>query len=111
MQVSINIKPDLIEKVDQAKGGQSRSAFIVTCIYEHFNPPKSIQEADITNLTTQLNETKTNVANLERRLSDKENEVEYLRQEYSKINDALSQRLLAETKPTGFWARLFGRSK
>lgn len=110
MQISINLKPDLIAKVDQAKGGQSRSAFIVTCIDEHFNPPKATQEADITRLTTQLNDTNINVSNLERRLQDKENEVEYLRQEYSKINDALSQRLLAQTTPKkSWWDRIRGR--
>jgi vacuolar-type H+-ATPase subunit I/STV1 len=63
---------------------------------------------------TQPNETITEltgrITTLEQQLRDKENELGYLRTEYSKLNDALSQRLLAEPKKS-FWDRMFGRSK
>jgi vacuolar-type H+-ATPase subunit I/STV1 len=62
---------------------------------------------------TQPNETITEltgrITTLEQQLRDKENELGYLRQEYSKLNDALSQRLLAEPKKS-FWD-FFRRSK
>jgi hypothetical protein len=43
---------------------------------------------------------KDRVVMLEQQLCDKESQVGYLRQEYSKINDALTRRLLTEAKPT-----------
>lgn len=44
---------------------------------------------------------------LEQQVQERDSEIGFLRGEYSKINDALAQRLLTETKPTdrGFWAR------
>lgn len=101
MQISINVKPELIEHIDAVKGTQSRSAFIVGCVQEHF----SGGDADKKQLIEQLEAHKATQQRLE-------NEVEYLRAEYSKINDALAQRLLTEGTPrAGFWARMFGRSK
>ncbi len=99
--VSINLKPDLLAQIDEAKDTSSRSGFIVKAVYEYLNPIKSEWEADKIQLLTQIEAGKNN----ERRL---ENEVEYLRQEYSKINDALAQRLLSEPKKS-FWDRF--RSK
>jgi hypothetical protein len=101
MQISINVKPELIEHIDAVKGTQSRSAFIVGCVQEHF----SGGDADKRQLIEQLEAHNATQQRLE-------NEVEYLRGEYSKINDALAQRLLTEgTHRAGFWARMFGRSK
>jgi metal-responsive CopG/Arc/MetJ family transcriptional regulator len=103
--VSINLKPDLLTQIDAAKGTQSRSAFIVHAVFEYLNPTKADWEADRKQLIAQIEAIKSN----EQRL---ENEVEYLRGEYSKINDALAQRLLTEATPrVGFWARLFGRKE
>jgi hypothetical protein len=81
VQLSLNLKPEWVARVDEARGTQSRSGFVAQCIYEHF----SGGNADKTHLNEQLMTYK--------------NEVEYLRQEYSKINDALAQRLLTEATP------------
>ena len=87
MQISINVKPDLVTQIDGAKGAQSRSAFIVACILEHLITDNN---ADTNHLTEQLEAYKSKQQRLE-------NEVAYLRQEYSKINDALAQRLFTES--------------
>ncbi|GEM_PF-2913454 len=102
MQISVSLKADLVKRIDDAAGTDSRSGFITRCIYEHFEPPKNELEADKTHLTEQLNAYKDTQKRLE-------NEVEYLRLEYSKINDALAQRLLTENTPKkSFWARIRG---
>jgi hypothetical protein len=98
MQISINVKPELIEHIDAVKGTQSRSAFIVACVQEHF----SGGDADKVQLIRDIEAHR----DTQRRL---ENEVEYMRAEYSKINDALAQRLLTEqTIKKPFWQRLRG---
>ena len=103
MQISINLKPDLVQRIDEAKGSKSRSMFIVGCILEHFTPLNADWEADKKDLMTQLETHKSTQLRLE-------NEVEFLRQEYSKINDALAQRLLTETSPKkSWWDRIRGR--
>ena len=103
--ISINLKPNLLKQIDEAKGTQSRSAFIVQAVYEYLNPTKANGEADRKQLTAQIESIKRNELRLE-------SEVAYMRQEYSKINDALAQRLLTEAKPrVGFWVRIFGQSK
>ena len=92
----------MIDRIDAAKGTQSRSGFITACIFEHFEPLKADWEADKERLTAQLEAHKSTQLRLE-------GEVEFLRQEYTKINDALAQRLLTEAKPKkSWWARHFG---
>lgn len=89
-QVSINLKPDIIKRVDAARGSQSRSGFIADCVVEHFTPRG---EADIKQIV---------------RL---ESEVEYLRIQNTSLLDAVSQRLLAPEVKVGFWRRLIGGKK
>lgn len=99
MQVSVNLKPDLLKQVDEARGTQSRSAFVTACIFEHF----SGGDADKKQLIAQLEADKATQARLE-------DEVAFLRQEYTKINDALAQRLLIESTPKkSLWDRIRGR--
>ena len=109
MQISINLRPELLDKVDKSLGTQSRSAFITNCIYEHYQGGDTDKLQLIRDLSAHQE--------TQHRL---ENEVEYLRGEYSKINDALAQRLLAEaseqtiklteqTIKKSFWQRLTGR--
>jgi metal-responsive CopG/Arc/MetJ family transcriptional regulator len=99
MQISFNLKPDLLAHVDEVRGLQSRSAFITACIYEHFQGG----DADKIQLLRDIEAYK----DTQRRL---ENEVAYLREQYSKINDALAQRLLTEnTHKKSFWKRITGR--
>jgi len=55
----------------------------------------------------------TRIKTLEQQAQEKASEIGFLRQEFSKINDALSRRLLEETKPEetkskGAWARVSG---
>lgn len=102
--ISINLKPDLLEQIDTAKGTQSRSGFIVHAVYEYLNPTKADWEADRKQLIAQIEAAKTNQMRLE-------SEIAFMRNEYSKINDALAQRLLSEsTQKKSFWGR-FRRSK
>ncbi len=101
--VSINLRPELLEQIDEAKGPQSRSSYIVQAVYEFLNPTKADWEADRKQLIAQVEADKSN----ERRLVD---EVEYLRGEYSKINDALAQRLLTEGPHKKHWWQ-FRRNK
>jgi metal-responsive CopG/Arc/MetJ family transcriptional regulator len=96
-QISISVKPDLIKRIDGARGSQSRSSFIVDCVIEHINPTLDIDKKE---LITQLNAHKDQ----QRLLED---EVDFLRQQYSLINAALSQKLLSEPKKLGWFARHF----
>ena len=58
----------------------------------------------------EIQQLKGRIASLEQQLRDKENELGYLRMEYSKLNDALAQRLLAEATPKkSFWDKIRGR--
>jgi metal-responsive CopG/Arc/MetJ family transcriptional regulator len=103
VQISISLKPDLVQQIDEAKGAQSRSSFIVDCIYAHINPG---DDMDKMQLTADLNAHKAQQLRLE-------SEVAYLREQYSKINDALTQRLLTEAAPNepkrSLWAKIWGR--
>jgi len=99
MQISISVKPDLVAHIDEQRGQQSRSSFIVGCIYEHF----SGGDIDKKQLTEQL---KAHI-DTQQRL---ENEVEYLRDQNSRLLDAVAQRLLSEPKKVSFWDR-FRRKK
>jgi hypothetical protein len=87
-QLSINVKADIIKRIDATRGPRSRSGFIADCIVEHFMPT---DETD-----------KKQVARLEA-------EVAYLRIENTKLIDAVSQKLLSEPKKPGLFARVFGR--
>jgi hypothetical protein len=98
-QISISLKPDLIMRIDEAAGVQSRSAFIVGCIHEHFNPTFDV---DKTQLLAQLEANKVQQMRLE-------NEVTFLREQNMKLTDAMSQRLLSESPKKSFWSR-FRRS-
>jgi hypothetical protein len=75
MQVSINVKPDLVARIDEAAGTQSRSAFIVACIQEHFSPLIADNYPDKMHGTEQLEAYKSTQQRLE-------SEIEYLRQQY-----------------------------
>lgn len=121
MQISINAKPELIEAVDEARDKQSRSGFISDCIKQSL----SGQDVDNTQLIEEIKANKaTNmqlIAQIEsykatietqRAIQTKlENEIEFLHQEYSKINDALAQRLLTDSTQTtpkrSLWSRIF----
>jgi hypothetical protein len=98
MQVSFNIKADLMQQLEEARGVQSRSAFIVECIFERLIGP----EADKSQLLRDIETHKATEARLE-------SEVAYLREQLSKINDALAQRLLTDNahKKT-LWQRIRG---
>jgi hypothetical protein len=89
-QVSINLKPDIIKRVDVARGSKSRSGFIADCVVEHFTPRG---EADI------------------KQIIRLESEVEYLRIQNTSLLDAMSQRLLAPDVKVPFWRRVLGRKK
>ena len=93
MQVTINLKAELLDKIEQVRGPQSRSGFIVAAVYEHF----SGGDADKIQLLRDIEA----LRETQRR---NENEIEYLRLETSKLHDALAQRLLTDGKPS-FWSR------
>jgi hypothetical protein len=99
MQISISLKPDVVAHIDEQRGQQSRSSFIVGCIYEHF----SGGDVDKKQLTEQLKA-------LTVQQQQRESEIAFLREQTTKLTDALSQRLLAEPKKAGFFAR-FRRKK
>ena len=126
MQLSINAKPELIEAVDEARDKQSRSGFISDCIKQSLsgqevNNKQLIAEnkADKATINQLIAQNETQKANYEATIENHkqiqlklENEVEFLHQEYSKINDALAQRLLTDSTQTtpkkSFWQRLRG---
>jgi uncharacterized coiled-coil protein SlyX len=56
-----------------------------------------------------IDQLKAELAVKDATIEQQREELGYLRLEFSKVNNALSQRLLAEAKPKGFWARLRGR--
>ena len=88
-QVSINLKPHIIKQIDDSRGEQSRSSFIADCVVAYFEPRGEADKKDIARL---------------------ESEVDYLRHEFSKVNDALAQRLLPDTTPKrSWWDRIRGR--
>jgi hypothetical protein len=58
----------------------------------------------------QVKSMKDRVAMLEHELLDKNSQLGFLQQEYSKINSALTQRLLNEPTKKSFWDRVFRRS-
>lgn len=98
--VSINLKPELLKRIDEAKGTQSRSGFIVRAVYEYLQP---VNDADRKQLLTQLEAHKATQLRLE-------SEVEFLRQQYSLINSALAQKLLTEAPAKrSIWEKLMGR--
>ena len=103
MQISVSLKPDLVRRIDEAAGVQSRSSFITRCIYEHFEPSTSEWEADKKSLTEQLEAHKET----QRRL---DLEVSFLRDQNATLTDALTQHLLVEPKKS-WWARHFGRKE
>ncbi len=94
MQISVSLKPDLVKRIDEAAGVQSRSSFITRCIYEHFEPSTSEWEADKKSLTEQLEAHK-----VQQRLLD--DQIAYLRDQNSRLLDAVSQKLL--TPPKKHW--------
>jgi len=95
--VSINLRPDLLEQIDAAKGAQSRSSYIVQAVYEYLNPIKPDWEADRKQLTTQVEALK----DTQRRLED---EISYLRDQNARMLDAVSQKLLTPAK-RHWWQR------
>jgi metal-responsive CopG/Arc/MetJ family transcriptional regulator len=90
-QVSINVKPDIIAEIDEKRGTQSRSSYIVDCVRERL----SGGDADKKQLFEQTIMYK--------------NEVEFLRLELTKMTDAVAQKLLSEPKKP-FWSRVFRRN-
>lgn len=96
MQISISLKPDVIAHIDEVKGQQSRSAFILACVFEHF----SGGDVDKKQLLAQIEGHKVQ----QRRLED---EVAYLREQNARMLDAVAQKLLTESTPKkSFWSRL-----
>lgn len=108
IQVSFNLKPDLLEQLDELKGAQSRSAFITEAIYERVTGPN----ADKRQLITEIREHKSTIEALRETIRRLEDEVAYNRAEITKLHDALAQRLLTDATPRrGLWARLLRREK
>lgn len=97
MQISISVKPDLVAHIDEQRGQQSRSSFIVGTIYEHF----SGGDVDKKQLTEQL---KAHI-DTQRRLED---DLAYMRDQNLQLVNAVSQKLLTEPKKS-WWSR-FRRS-
>jgi hypothetical protein len=87
-QCSINLKVHIIKMVDDERGPQSRSSFIADCVIEHFTPRG---EAD-----------KKQIARLD-------SEVSYLRDQNTRLLDAVSQKLLEPPKKKSLWSRLRNR--
>jgi metal-responsive CopG/Arc/MetJ family transcriptional regulator len=96
MQISVSLKPDLVKRIDEAAGVQSRSSFITRCIYEHFEPSTSEWEADKKSLTEQLESLK-----VQQRLL--EDQVAFLKDQNTRLLDAVSQKLLTEATPKKHW--------
>ena len=89
VQISVSLKPHIIKQIDDSRGEQSRSSFIADCVVAYFEPRGEADKKDIARL---------------------ESEVDYLRHEFSKVNDALAQRLLPDTTPKrSWWDRIRGR--
>ncbi len=95
--ISINLKPDLLAQIDEAKGPHSRSSYIVNAVYAYLNPTKADWEADRMQLTTQVEALK----DTQRRLED---EISYLRDQNARLTDAVAVKLLAEPKKS-WWSR------
>jgi hypothetical protein len=93
MQITINVSPELLAKIEEVKGLQSRSGFIVACVKEHLAGGETDK--------VQLNRDLKTLRETQGRL---ENEVAYLRDQNSRMLDAVSQRLLTDGKPS-FWSR------
>jgi hypothetical protein len=88
VQLSINVKADVIKRVDDERGEQSRSGFIKDCIVEHFTPTGEVDAKTIAKL---------------------EGEVAYLRDTNTRLLDAVSQKLLTPVEPKkSLWQRLRG---
>ena len=110
--VSINLRPELLEQIDEAKGPQSRSSFIVQAVYEFLNPIKADWEADRTQLIAQAEADKGQLEaqiealkDTQRRLEDEkrrlEDDISYLKDQNSRMLDAVAQKLL--TQPKKHW--------
>ena len=96
-QVSINLPKELLADIDSAAldAGMSRSAYIVQCCAAA--------------LTRAANEGER-VTTLNKEIDNLQDQLGYMRLEYSKLNDVVSQRLLTEAKPRrSFIAWLRGR--
>jgi hypothetical protein len=90
VQLSINVKPHVVKQIDNTRGNRSRSGFINDCIIEHFTPKG---EADIN------------------RIARLEDEVAYLRDQNTRMLDAVAQRLLTPSEPKRhWWNRAFKRT-
>ena len=101
MQISVSLKHDLVKRIDEAAGVQSRSSFITRCIYEYFEPPKTEWEADKKSLLEQIKAHKDTQTRLE-------SDIEFLKAQNKQLTDALTQRLLEPPKKS-IWDRLRGR--
>jgi len=64
----------------------------------------------LTQPTEEIEHLNSRITMLEQQLRDKEGELGYLRQEYSKLNEAVTQRLLPEVR-VGFWRRVFPKKE
>lgn len=97
MQTSINLSKDLLDKIDLARGTQSRSAFIVGIVNEHISggdvdKKRIIQQLEADRVTQGM----------------QQSEIDFLRAEVSRLTDAVAVKLLSEPKKS-FWSR-FRRS-
>lgn len=94
LQTSINLKKELLDAIDLARGTQSRSAFIVGVVNQHISGGNQ----DTKHLLQQLETDRFT----QRRLED---EVDYLRGELSKMHDAVAVKLLAAPPKRHWWSR------
>ena len=93
LQTSINLKKELLDAIDVARGTQNRSAYIVGVVSQHL----SGGDADTKHLIQQLETDRFTQSRLE-------DEVAYLRAELSKMHDAVAVKLLSEPK-RHWWQR------
>src|SRR5665647_1352757 len=93
---TINVSKELLSEIDAAatEAGMSRSAFIVKCC-----------QLAITNAATEGER----IATLNKEIIHLNQDLGFMRMEFSKLNDILAQRLLSETtiedKKPGTWVR------
>jgi hypothetical protein len=93
--VTINVSKELLSDIDAAAAGMSRSAFIVKCCV-----------AAISEIATEGER----ITTLNKEITRLNEDLGFMRLEFSKINDILAQKLLTEAKPRrSFFAWLRGR--
>ena len=103
--ISINLKPNLLKQIDEAKGTQSRSGYIVRAVYEYLNPSQNGFDADKTQLLADNKQLIMQIDAANDRQLRSDREIDFLRDQNATLTDALTQRLLEPPKKKSFFDR------